>query len=189
MRWNNMEMKSEIWGEGGGAGVRKCIKPNLERTSPVGCPKIKFAQNYLKHNSVLEFLKSEERWEETIWRWRVRYGGRGVNGGRAGVRKCIKPNLDRTSPVGCPKIKFAQNYLKHISVLEFLKSVLKLKLKWTQKNMFFLDPESKYERIFEFETMFLSCLFKELLLFENCKMYRNVLKNKKLFENWIIIFL
>ena len=46
--------------------------------------------------------------------------------------------------------------------------------------MFFLDPESKYERIFEFETMFLSCLFKELLPFENCKMYRNVLKNKKL---------
>ena len=42
--------------------------------------------------------------------------------------------------------------------------------------MFFLDPESKYERIFEFETMFLSCLFKELLPFENCKMYRNVLK-------------
>ena len=29
-------------------------------------------------------------------------------------------------------------------------------------------------------TMFLSCLFKELLPFENCKMYRNVLKNKKL---------
>ena len=46
------------------------------------------------------------------------------------------------------------------------------------KNMFFLDPESKYERIFEFETMFLSCLFKELLPFENCKMYRNVLKKK-----------
>ena len=46
--------------------------------------------------------------------------------------------------------------------------------------MFFLDPESKYERIFEFETMFLSCLFKELLPSENCKMYRNVLKNKKL---------
>ena len=42
--------------------------------------------------------------------------------------------------------------------------------------MFFLDPESKYERIFEFETMFLSCLFKELLPFGNCKMYRNVLK-------------
>ena len=46
--------------------------------------------------------------------------------------------------------------------------------------MFFLDPESKYERIFEFETMFLSCLFKELLPFENYKLYRNVLKNKKL---------
>ena len=44
--------------------------------------------------------------------------------------------------------------------------------------MFFLDPESKYERIFEFETMFLSCLFKELLPFENCKMYRNVQKKK-----------
>ena len=47
--------------------------------------------------------------------------------------------------------------------------------------MFFLDPESKYERIFEFETMFLSCLFEELLPFENCKMYRNVLK-KKIFK-------
>ena len=62
-----------------------------------------------------------------------------------------------------------------------LNSKLYLKLSTQNlKNMFFLDLESKYERIFEFETMFLSCLFKELLPFENCKMYRNVLKNKKL---------
>ena len=43
------------------------------------------------------------------------------------------------------------------------------------KNMFFLDPESKYEKIFIL-TMCLSSLFYKLWSFENCKMYSNVLK-------------
>ena len=39
------------------------------------------------------------------------------------VQKCMKPNLVRTdSRMGCLKIKVAQNDLKHILVLEFLKS-------------------------------------------------------------------
>ena len=46
------------------------------------------------------------------------------------------------------------------------------------KNMFFLDPESKYEKKFHFKTMCLSSLFYNLWPFENCKMYRNVLKKK-----------
>ena len=45
-----------------------------------------------------------------------------------GVWKCIKPNLQRTKYSGSgggeggPEIKVAQNVLKHILVLEFLKS-------------------------------------------------------------------
>ena len=40
-----------------------------------------------------------------------------------GVRKCIKPNLSRSKSGGdWSKIKVAQNVLKQILVLEFLKS-------------------------------------------------------------------
>ena len=52
-----MEMKSEM------KRVRKCIEPNLVRTKSGGGgrgPKIKVAQNGLKHIFLLEFLKSDE---------------------------------------------------------------------------------------------------------------------------------
>ena len=41
---------------------------------------------------------------------------------------------------------------------------------------FFFNANSKSEKILPFYTMCLSSLFKELWPFENCKMYRNVLK-------------
>ena len=68
------------------------VKPNLVLVHFQGVPKIKVAQNVLKHALILEFLSSDEF---------VFLRGRGWE---------------------FPKIKVAQNVLKHALVLEFLRS-------------------------------------------------------------------